>query len=80
MMPVNYPVLLDRERAVARAWRVATLPTTFALDTDLRARLVVETEFAWDKIDPSKFPDMFTLAPAGREIAERPSNRLYRGG
>jgi len=78
-MPGNYSVLLDRERAVARAWRVATLPTTFVLDADLRPRLVVETEFAWDSIDPGKFSDMFTWAPAGRETAESPSN-CYRGG
>ena len=79
-MPANYPVLLDRERAVARAWRVATLPTTFVLDADLQPRLVVQTEFAWDGIDPGKFPDVLTWAPAGREIAESPSNRLHRGG
>jgi len=87
-MPVNYPVLLDRAGAVARAWRVATLPTTFVLDADLQPRLVVETGFAWDKIDPGKFPEMLTLAPswaptwspAGREIAQSPNNRLHRGG
>jgi thiol-disulfide isomerase/thioredoxin len=75
--PVNYSVLLDHERAVASAW---TLPTTFVLDADLRPRLVVETEFAWDSIDPGKFPDVFTRAPTEREIAESPSNRLHRGG
>ena len=30
--PVNFPVLLDQDRAVAKAWDVYTLPTTFVLD------------------------------------------------
>ncbi len=52
--PVNFPVLLDRDRAVAKAWDVSTLPTTVALDTNLRPRFVVEADFAWDSIDPAK--------------------------
>ena len=35
-IPVDFPVLLDRDRAVAKAWQVATLPTTFVLDDALR--------------------------------------------
>ena len=53
-MPVNFPVLLDRERAVAKAWNVTTLPTTFVLDANLRPRLMVETDFAWDTFDVAK--------------------------
>jgi peroxiredoxin len=53
-MPVNFPVLLDRERAVAKAWNVTTLPTTFVLDANLRPRFVVETDFAWDTFDAAK--------------------------
>ena len=49
-MPVNFPVLLDRDRAVAKAWAVDTLPTTFVLDRTLTPRLVAEGEFAWDSI------------------------------
>jgi peroxiredoxin len=78
--PVDYPVLLDRDRAVTRAWKVGTLPTTFVLDADLRPRLVVEAEFAWDRIDPGKFPDMLTWAPPGHAITEIPGNCLHRGG
>lgn len=50
--PVDFPVLLDRDRAVAKAWNVATLPTTFVLDGSLQPKFVVETDFAWDTIDP----------------------------
>jgi peroxiredoxin len=52
--PVDFPILLDRDRAVAKAWNVATLPTTFVLDASLQPRLVVESDFAWDTIDPGK--------------------------
>ena len=50
--PVDFPILLDRDRAVAKAWNVATLPTTFVLDGSLQPKFVVETDFAWDTIDP----------------------------
>lgn len=79
-MPVNYPVLLDRDRAVARAWKVATLPTTFVLDADLRPRLFVEGEFSWDRIDPGKLLEMLTREPSERAISETPGNRQHCGG
>lgn len=79
-MPINYPVLLDRDRAVARSWKVATLPTTFVLDADQRPRLFVEAEFAWDGIDLGKFSEMLTWTPSERAIAEIPGNRSHRGG
>jgi peroxiredoxin len=48
---VNFPVLLDQDRAVAKSWGVDTLPTTFILDADLKPRLAVEREYDWDKLD-----------------------------
>jgi peroxiredoxin len=53
--PVDFPVLLDRDRAVAKAWQVATLPTSFVLDASLQPRLVVQSDYAWDTVDPGKF-------------------------
>jgi peroxiredoxin len=50
--PAVFPILLDRDRAVAKSWKVAALPTTFVLDANLRPRLLVETDFAWDNFDP----------------------------
>lgn len=58
--PVNFPVLLDRERATAKAWGVTTLPTTFVLDANLRPKLVVEADFNWDRIDPAALTDLLT--------------------
>jgi thiol-disulfide isomerase/thioredoxin len=45
--PVNFPVLLDANRAVTRAWGVSVLPTTFVLDRELAARLFVEGDLDW---------------------------------
>jgi thiol-disulfide isomerase/thioredoxin len=49
-MPTSYPVVLDRDRAASKAWRVEMLPTTYVLDRDLKPRFVVEGEFRWDEI------------------------------
>jgi peroxiredoxin len=35
--PVSFPILLDRDRAVSKAWQVSVLPTTFLLDGALGA-------------------------------------------
>lgn len=47
--PVNFPILLDRDRAVSRAWQVSILPTTFVLDRSLKPRFIVEGDFDWDR-------------------------------
>ena len=39
---VDFPVLLDRDRAVAKAWQVYALPTTVMLDADLTPRFIAE--------------------------------------
>lgn len=49
--PVNFPVLLDRERTVAKSWNVSALPTTYILDANLKPMLVVESDFPWDTTD-----------------------------
>lgn len=37
-VPVDFPVLLDRDSQVARAWKVRVLPTTVIIGTDGRVR------------------------------------------
>lgn len=49
--PVDFPVLLDRDRAVARAWRISGLPSTVVLDAGLRPRLIVEGDLDWSRPD-----------------------------
>jgi peroxiredoxin len=62
--PVDFPVLLDRDRAVAKAWQVATLPTSVLLDASLRPRFVIESDYAWDTVDPGKFLNSSVTANA----------------
>jgi peroxiredoxin len=50
-MPVNFPVLLDRDRAIAKSWKISTLPTTYVLDANMKPVLVVEADFAWDTVE-----------------------------
>jgi thiol-disulfide isomerase/thioredoxin len=49
--PVNFPVLLDPDRAVTKAWGVSVLPTTFVLDRELALRLFVEGDLDWTRAD-----------------------------
>jgi thiol-disulfide isomerase/thioredoxin len=49
--PVPFPVLLDADRSVTRAWGVSSLPTTFVLDRELRPRLFVEGDIDWQRPD-----------------------------
>jgi thiol-disulfide isomerase/thioredoxin len=48
---LDFPVLLDSDRAVTKAWDVHALPTTFVLDRSLVPRLVVEGDLDWTKED-----------------------------
>jgi peroxiredoxin len=48
---IDFPVLLDSDRAVTKAWGVYALPTTFVLDRDLVPRLMVEGDLDWTKED-----------------------------
>jgi thiol-disulfide isomerase/thioredoxin len=49
--PVEFPVLLDSDRTVTRAWGVYALPTTFVLDRSLAPRLMVEGDLDWTRQD-----------------------------
>jgi thiol-disulfide isomerase/thioredoxin len=50
-VPVNFPVLLDADRTVTRAWGVNGLPTTFVLDRALLTRRFVEGDLDWTHPD-----------------------------
>ena len=52
--PARFPVLLDRDRAIARAWNVSTLPTSIVTDRNLVPRFVAASNVDWDSIDPAK--------------------------
>lgn len=58
-LPVNFPVLLDRDRSVAKSWNVTALPTTFILDRTLTPKLYVERDYDWDRFDAAEFLKAF---------------------
>lgn len=45
--PVDFPVLLDEDRAATKRWQVLGLPTSFVLDTKLRPALRTEEPLDW---------------------------------
>lgn len=79
-MPVNFPVLLDRERAVAKSWDVYALPTTYVLDEALNPKLVVNGDFAWDTITPDRLRDMIAAAPAKHTANDPTPREIHKGG
>ncbi|MBS0252761.1 MAG: TlpA family protein disulfide reductase [Proteobacteria bacterium] len=49
--PATFPVLLDADRAVTKAWSIETLPTSILLDTKLRPVLAATGELDWANAD-----------------------------
>jgi thiol-disulfide isomerase/thioredoxin len=52
--PVDFPVLLDRDSAVSKLWKVRVLPTTLVLDPDTRIRYMVIGELDWSSAEVEK--------------------------
>jgi hypothetical protein len=48
-LPVTFPIALDRDAAVAKAWGADALPTTFVLDHNLTPRFHVQGDLDWDR-------------------------------
>jgi thiol-disulfide isomerase/thioredoxin len=67
-LPVNFPVLLDRDRAVTKAWQVSALPSTVVLAPDLTPRLFIEGDLDWSR--PDVLATIATLYPAAARRAE----------
>lgn len=66
---INFPILMDSDRAVARAWSISALPSTVALDSRHRPRLIVETDFAWDTIEPRALIERLASPAASSSLA-----------
>jgi thiol-disulfide isomerase/thioredoxin len=49
--PVPFPILLDADRAVAKAWRIEALPTTVVLDRQSNPVLISEGDLDWSRAD-----------------------------
>jgi len=44
-----FPILLDRDRSVAKAWNIQMLPSSVVLDRDLKPRLIAEGDVDWTR-------------------------------
>jgi peroxiredoxin len=49
-----FAILLDRDRAVARAWNIHTLPSTVVLDGGLKPRFIAEGDVDWARPDVTR--------------------------
>ena len=47
--PVGFPVLLDRDTSVAKAWKARILPTTYVVGPDGRIRFSYVGELDWSQ-------------------------------
>lgn len=65
--PVNFPVLLDTERRVTKAWGVNGLPTTVVLDAVRKPRLYVEGDLDWTRADVTAALAAIQPMPVNRE-------------
>jgi thiol-disulfide isomerase/thioredoxin len=62
--PPPFAILLDRDRSVARAWNIDTLPSTVVLDRSLRPRFFAEGDIDWARPDVmSRLAELLTEAP-----------------
>jgi thiol-disulfide isomerase/thioredoxin len=80
-MPVDFPVLLDRDRAVAKSWNISALPTTYVLDANMKPVLLVEADFAWDTVDVDRATGKLVtnMSSEIKTTFEQPST-LKKGG
>ena len=78
-MPVDFPVLLDRDRTIAKSWKISTLPTTYVLDANMKPMLVVEADFAWDtvELEPATGKLIKRNADAIKTTSERSSSQKW---
>ncbi|HZN29005.1 MAG TPA: TlpA disulfide reductase family protein, partial [Xanthobacteraceae bacterium] len=62
--PPPFAILLDRDRSVARAWNIDTLPSTVVLDRALRPRFFAEGDIDWARPDVmNRLAELLTEAP-----------------
>jgi thiol-disulfide isomerase/thioredoxin len=67
--PVDFTVLLDRDRAVSKSWDVTALPTTFVLDASLAPKLFIEGDIGWSR------PDVLAAIESLYPTANRPQGK-----
>jgi thiol-disulfide isomerase/thioredoxin len=73
-VPLDFPVLLDRDGAAARAWRARVLPVSFLVGADGRVRYFVVGEYDWSQ--PAARKAILSLLPPGGAPATQPRAAL----
>lgn len=68
--PVAFPVLLDEDRAVARAWEISALPSTVILGADLKPRLAVGSDYDWDRVDAGALVETLARSTAPGAVSK----------
>jgi thiol-disulfide isomerase/thioredoxin len=63
--PLSFPILLDRERAAARAFAVDALPSTIILDEALMPRFAATGDVDWDQADVTRLLETLLATSAG---------------
>jgi len=63
-MKMDFPVLMDRDGAVLKSWKVFVFPTSFVLDAEGHIRLGVFGEVEWDS--PEVMAKVAELLPVVR--------------
>jgi thiol-disulfide isomerase/thioredoxin len=71
--PIDFTVLLDRDRAVSKLWDVTVLPTTFVLDANLAPKLFIEGYLDWSR------PDVLAAIESLYPTADRPQGKTITG-
>lgn len=71
--PVDFAVLLDRDRAVSKSWDVTALPTTFVLAANLAPRFFIEGDLDWSRSDV--LTTLESLYPAADRPQRETANR-----
>jgi hypothetical protein len=65
--PVDFPVLLNRDRTIATSWKISAPLTTCVFDANMKPVFAAEADFAWDTID---------VDPATGKLTKRNSSEI----
>lgn len=70
--PIGFPVLIDEDRAAARAWNISGLPATVLLDTSHIVRHAAEGPVDWDSPQARAVLDRLPIPDAAPDAAPLP--------
>lgn len=71
---VSFPIALDHDGAVAKAWGVNSLPTTFVLGRNLTPRFYVQGDLDWNRPDIDRLLTALSNEPQSKKRSRRTSN------